>query len=256
MPNYRIGITEAGDAGLEFVWVEKLRTLDGAVLITKDCNSDFRAAVATNDRGNIIVHATITGHGGTVIEPGVPSSKTQTENIAQLIRHGFPIERIVVRIDPIIPTASGIKTAYRAMRSCMALGIRRFRVSVLDAYPHVRERFHKCGIEPPYGEAFSASDDQFHEVDKMLHACKCLSAGLTGEKQIRIECCAEPKLAVPSHSGCISDYDLSLMGLEPEGDGFSGHQRKDCLCYSGKVELLGCKKPCSHNCLYCYWRGV
>ena len=33
-----------------------------------------------------------------------------------------------------------------------------------------------------------------------------------------------------------------------------GFQRKNCMCYSGKVELLNQKHPCDHQCLYCYWR--
>lgn len=35
MAKYKIGITEAGDAGLDLSWVNKLDTVDGAVVITK-----------------------------------------------------------------------------------------------------------------------------------------------------------------------------------------------------------------------------
>lgn len=44
MPAYKIGITEAGDAGVDLSWVDKMGSVDGAVLITKcispNCN-DF-----------------------------------------------------------------------------------------------------------------------------------------------------------------------------------------------------------------------
>lgn len=35
MPKYKIGITEAGDAGLDLSWANKLDTVDGAIVITK-----------------------------------------------------------------------------------------------------------------------------------------------------------------------------------------------------------------------------
>ena len=41
----KIGITERGDAGLNFDWRDKLPSVDGAVLITKCLNDDFIEAV-------------------------------------------------------------------------------------------------------------------------------------------------------------------------------------------------------------------
>ena len=41
MAKYRIGITEAGDAGLDLSWVDKLNDVDGAVVITKQITDSF-----------------------------------------------------------------------------------------------------------------------------------------------------------------------------------------------------------------------
>ena len=36
-----IGITECGDAGLDFSWVEQMPAMDFAILITKNVNDKF-----------------------------------------------------------------------------------------------------------------------------------------------------------------------------------------------------------------------
>lgn len=61
MPKYKIGITEAGDAGLDLSWANKLDTVDGAIVITKCITPDFyEVALANKDK--LIIHATITGY--------------------------------------------------------------------------------------------------------------------------------------------------------------------------------------------------
>lgn len=116
-------------------------------------------------------------------------------------------------------------------------------------YPHVRERFVKAGLVLPYGpNGFSPSTQQLEAVDKMLEEIWYRAP------QIQIESCAEPGLKAPVKCGCISGYDLELLGLnEPDADA-DGLQRKNCMCYSGKTELLKHRTQCGHGCLYCYWR--
>lgn len=41
MAKYKIGITEAGDAGIDLSWVDKLGAVDGAIVITKCVSVDF-----------------------------------------------------------------------------------------------------------------------------------------------------------------------------------------------------------------------
>lgn len=63
MPSYKIEITEAGDAGVDLSWVDKMESVDGAVLITKCISPDFSDA-ALKFKDKVIIHATITGYGG------------------------------------------------------------------------------------------------------------------------------------------------------------------------------------------------
>lgn len=259
MATYKIGITEAGDAGLDLSWVGKLDTVDGAVVITKGITSGFHKAVLAN-KDKLIVHATITGFGGSVLEPNVPPASKELIAIKTLVNDGFPIEKMVIRVDPIIPTEKGIYTAADVIKTFMHFGFSRFRVSIIDMYPHVRERFKGAGLPLPYGESgFLPSAKQVHAVDEMLKEVSEYWQSLTGQVPfsdgLRIEGCAEPGLTNVIHCGCISDYDLNLLGLPVNSEMDSaGYQRPHCMCYSGKRELLKSKKRCGHGCLYCYWR--
>lgn len=254
---YRIGITEAGDAGIDLSWVDKLDSVDGAILVTKRISPDFYDE-ALKHKEKLIVHATVTGYGHSILEPYVPTLREEFNAIIALVEGGFPKEKIVIRVDPIIPTTKGIMVAYKTLISFMEMGFNRYRVSVIDMYPHVRERFSKANLPLPYGEnGFSPNRSQLFEVDDMLRRAKMFWAKRKTEEPLRIESCAEPGLKEPIACGCISSYDLNLFGLceDIKADGV-GYQRKNCLCYSGKTELLKHKARCRHGCLYCYWNDI
>lgn len=254
MAKYKIGITEAGDAGLDLSWEDKLRNVDGAVLITKNITPGFIQSVIRN-KEKLIVHATITGYGSTVVEPNVPCPEEAFAHLSDLVEQGFPKLKIVVRVDPIIPTQKGIEKACEIIRKCIDSGFYRFRVSIIDMYPHVRSRFIEKGIPLPYGErGFFPSKSQSEAVDNMLKSL--IEYGKQKSKTcIQIEACAEPQLTNALQQGCISSQDLELLNLEDDVDNDNiGFQRRNCLCYSGKTELLTNKKRCPHQCLYCYWK--
>lgn len=248
MAKYKIGVTEAGDAGLDLSWVNKLNTVDGAVVITKCVSPDFYDAVLEH-MDKLVVHATFTGYGHSVLEPAVPPPYEEFDAVMALARGGFPKEKVVIRIDPIIPTAKGLEAALNVFKTFMDVGFSRFRVSIIDMYPHVRERFRQAG--------FSPSAKQISETDAMLQKAieywQSLGNHELFEDTLCIETCAEPKLTIPIKCGCISEYDLSLLGLDDVSDS-AGYQRHNCLCYSGKTELLTHKQRCPHGCLYCYWK--
>lgn len=259
MPKYKIGITEAGDAGLDLSWIDKLDTVDGAIVITKNMTTGFYNAVISH-KDKLIVHATVTGYGKSILEPNVPHPSLELGSIAKLVDGGFPKNKVVIRVDPIIPTTKGIDTASQVIKTFMDAGFPRYRVSIIDMYPHVRERFKVAGLPLPYGEyGFNPSTEQVKAVDKMLldMSVYWLSLGDRTDTcgTLMIESCAEPGLTNATQQGCVSSYDLCLLGLDDELNPDSyGLQRKSCLCYSGKTELLEHKKQCGHQCLYCYWR--
>lgn len=254
----KIGVTERGDAGLDLSWEKKLDTVDGAILITKSVNERFRNAVLAASKP-VIVHANITGLGCTFIEPHVAPYEVEVANLCKLIKAGFPLERTVLRIDPIVPTESGLnkvakvlaKVAVRPELNC-GQGLR-IRVSVLDEYQHVKKRLHdihKYSFYP--GDNFQASDKQMHDIASELEFWH-------KEYGFNFETCAEDQLLGEGieHVGCVSKRDLDILGLKmPDNYRTNPQGRFGCHCLSCKTELLENKRQCPHGCIYCYWRPV
>lgn len=255
MAKYKIGITERGDAGLDLSWVTKLDSVDGAIVITKCLSPACYDALLAN-KEKLILHATLTGYGRSVLEPAVPPPYEEVDALMTLVGAGFPKEKVVIRVDPIIPTEKGLKTADGVIWECMKRGFSRYRVSLIDMYTHARARFSERGLPCPYGSNDkNPSDEQIAAANKMLRDVKLYWTGEFGYSpaDLRIESCAEPGLIAATPCGCISPYDLALLGLEDKDATELGPQRKDCLCYPGKTELLTNRRQCEHGCLYCYW---
>lgn len=223
----KFGITERGDAGLNQSWHSRAHLFDGLVLITKAPH------LIQSLPQNALIHCTITGYGGTILEPGVQPPSVTVPAYHNLVDH-YGSERVVLRIDPIIPTCKDIERAqsiYEHARS-------RVRISFIDAYPHVQQRFKEAGLPP------LATGGWLHfplDIRRQAFEQYFPSA----------EICSEPDLPC---TGCISPRDYKAIGvIPPENAGRKG-QRSNCNCLSTKHELLPDRRPCDHHCLYCYWR--
>lgn len=233
----RVGITERGDAGIDFSWVDKL--LDSNIIISKYLNDSLiNKLIDYKDR--IILHMTCTGYGETIIEPNVHNLMWTHQQALKLIDMGFPIKQIVLRLDPIIPTQKGISTADGVLDCFKDTGIKRVRYSFLDMYPHVKERFAKSHIKVPYN-TFVAPKDM---IDSALTMLDCY------EEIYELESCAE---STKHQLGCISQKDFDILGITEQVE-TAGYQRKGCMCIAGKTELLNSKVRCPNGCLYCYWK--
>jgi len=236
----KIGITERGDAGLNFEWVEKL--CDANVIITKHLTTNNTRLIDSliNNKDKIILHVTCTGYGGTKVEPRVPTPNAVYDGVQELIRHGFPAKQIVLRTDPIFPTQVGIATVKAVWEKFSDTGISRCRYSVVDMYPHAKKRLLEAFDRLPF-ETFKAPKE-------MMEAVK--AAVLTSNMPYEFESCAED---LPVQTGCISKKDLDILGIVTETEE-GGFQRKGCMCLKGKTELLTEKRICPSGCLYCYWK--
>ncbi|MBQ7818550.1 MAG: DUF1768 domain-containing protein [Bacteroidales bacterium] len=236
-----VGITEAGDAGLDFSWLDKLYDIN--IIISKHLtieNKELINALLKNSH-KIIFHCTVTGYGGTKMEPNVPTPFEVYDGLSTLIKKGFPVDQIVLRTDPIIPTIKGIKRAEKVWDMFSDLGITRCRYSVLDMYPHVKERIVSVYGSTPY-DSFTAPVNMLEWVKNSVYDYMNI---------YNFESCAENNLS--EAIGCISEKDFKILGL-PFNNTTGGYQRKGCLCVAGKTELLNNKKRCPSGCLYCYWK--
>lgn len=234
-----IGVTEQGDAGIDFTWTKKL--YDANIIISKHMSQELIKRLVDN-YSKIVFHMGCTGYGHTQLEPNNPWPETTHDYAKELVWRGFPISHIVLRIDPIIPTDNGIKTMIRVLDMFKDSGIKRVRYSFMDMYDHVKVRFQQAGIPLMY--------DTFHAPKQMIN--NAIKEILRWEYCYQFESCAEFS---PEHHkvGCISQKDLDILGVKIDGSPV-GFQRKMCMCLSNKKELLSKKRQCANGCLYCYWR--
>lgn len=229
-----IGITERGDAALDLRWLPWVLSGNPAILITKNPDQLLKEILNYPEEAkkfNIIIHTTITGFGGSRLEPNVPNQWNSIAAYEHLIQL-YSTDRVVLRIDPVIPTDEGIRIAEGVYNHRDPQG--RVRVSFLDLYPHVKARFNKAGINFPW--------DSFHAPLELRRKAY--------EKLGRPEICGEPDFEC---TGCVSERDCQTLGIVPEEN--TKGQRKFCACLLNKKELLKSKKPCGHQCIYCYWRN-
>jgi hypothetical protein len=241
----RIGITERGDGGLEIDTVlKKLPKLDGAIIVTKApqllLNKDLPP--------NTVIHATITGMGGTVMEPGVADPDVTIPAYLELVKK-YGGQRVVLRVDPILPEDEDIwQKAHLIKREWLpeqAEGCR-VRISFLDFYPHVVKRILAIGYRGWIPKNSIHADIVMREFGwKVLNR---ITLEKTGNS---VEVCGEPDLPC---TGCVSERDLKAMGITvPAGEDLK-NQRPCCLCLASKVELLEHRGQCAHRCAYCYWK--
>jgi DNA repair photolyase len=231
----KIGITECGDAGLDFSWVDKL--FDANIIISKSLNDTLIEKLVKN-KSKIIFHMTCTGWGGTTFEPNVPEADFTRDQFDKLIESGFPLQQVVLRVDPIIPIEHGIKRARYVLDIFKDSGIKRVRYSFLDMYEHVFKRFVDAGITPPYS-TFTAPKYMINDIMDLLM-----------DYDYEFEACGE----YTEHKiGCVSKKDLDILGVEIEQEGCS-KQRKSCSCFGNKTQLIKGYTRCAHKCLYCFWR--
>ena len=247
--NFKFGITERGDAGLDLSWTKRLNAVVGAIIISKSDSPELRDALLKH-QDKCIYHATCTGLGGTLFEPNAPTYEKKLAHIYDLIMRGFPRKQIVIRIDPLIPITwvptieknlniDYIPTLKNILQFAQENEIETIRYSYLDLYDHNIVRLAKLPFKfNSYGK-LTKNEIRLEEINPNL----------------KYESCAET-FVNPSHKvGCISRNDLVRLGIEHMYR-FTGssHQRIECLCPCQKLELLNRNYQCDYKCVYCYWK--
>ena len=255
MTNFKFGITEYSDPSVNYSWVYSIQNVDAAILITKNLTEHFRNKVLELHRAGkpIIVHCTCTGWGGSILEPNIPSYSEQLNNLSRLILAGFPVERVVIRIDPIIPTDAGLAQVKQVLAHAWRNGFKpentRVRFSIYDEYKHSALRLNQAGYSSFYNGSFYAPSGMMENAKKLLASLP-----------YTFETCAEDQFSVLSNvevTGCISKKDFNILGLDIPSDVTENPQhRNGCHCLSCKTELIKVsrKQKCPYGCLYCFWK--
>jgi len=245
METQKVGITECGDPAFSDSWIPWCKEGLPAILITKHpgvLHTIIEKEFPNATRPNIIVHATITGWGGTPMEPNVPDMQTALFGF-QALKEEFGPQRTVLRVDPIILTAEGVLRAHQVFKTATAMSlVQRARISFADMYPHVLARFHKLNIRVPH--------TTFH-APLELREMAWRSFSIWGKALWLPDICGEPDMLCV---GCVSELDCKILGVFPKKT--FKKQRDTCACCGNKHQLLADRKRCPSQCAYCYWKDA
>ena len=202
-----------------------------------------RRALARYDQ--LFCHLTITGLGGTELEPGVPPWKRIAAQLPALVDWMGDARRVTVRFDPLVhwiedgAICSNLPLAEPIFDVCARAGIETVRVSFATIYPKLARRGY-CWYDPSLEERV--------EIAQGLLA-------LAEERGITLLGCCQPELMAIGiqPSSCIDGALLSA--LHPKGYAASTArdrgQRKGCRC-TRSTDIGSYRMRCPSGCRYCY----
>jgi hypothetical protein len=194
--------------------------------------------------GQVFLHLTVTGMGGSWLEPGIPTDEETLGRLPALVDFLGGPERLTVRFDPIVRLRLPGGRVFtnrpyfsRVAEAAGRSGVERLVVSWMQSYPKVVRRLERFGVsvEEP-------SREGREEETRGLFA----EAGRLG---LKVSACCDARLPV---SSCIDGRLLSA--LHPAGEAAplkkAGGQRPRCGCTASWD--IGWYDACPGGCLYCY----
>ncbi len=196
----------------------------------------------------LFLHLTISGMGGSFLEPHIPSMDEIITMLPDIVRFLQNSRRLRIRFDPIVHLKLPNGVAYtnldhflKVITAAKNVGVPTVTVSWMEIYPKVDKRLKKYGIEP-----IKISDrQQQNEVHSISQKAKAIGVELLG-------CCVTQ---LPT-SKCI-DGEL-LTALHPVHLSASQQKAKGQRTLCGCTESwdIGWYNPCPGGCVYCYARPV
>ena len=194
---------------------------------------------------NFAIAFTISGWGGTWLEPNVPTAETMIKHFngsAQMLGN-----RTFLRIDPIIPTELGFMKALN-----VAVQIQRpvkIITSILQLYSGHDRIAKKLGIDI---SKYSVQSGRAKFVNQKIAQDWIDLLNLTTHwSEGRVQMCGMPYSIKGSiHTGCIDEDLLKNIGVTDYDKINAGKQRPGCKCVIAKRQLM--MGSCQHKCVYCY----
>ncbi len=198
----------------------------------------------------LYLHFTVTGLGGTPVEPGVPDYRAALSQLPALVTLAGDPRRVSVRFDPLLfwkepgGTRSNAGLFPEVAEAAAAAGIRDIRVSFAQWYGKAVRRAEARGFA--YGVP-SEAEQRSRALDL---------AAVSAARGLVLHACSQPALAgIPGirPSACIDG--ALLESLHPRGEPASRRkdrgQRTACLCTESK-DIGSYTQACPHACVYCY----
>ena len=209
--------------------------------------SALRAALAALP--NVFVHLTVTGLGGSPLEPRAPAWELAARAVPELVRAlGGDGRRVLWRFDPMLPAVSSRETFARLAERLARAGVRRCISSFLSSLSL------KGSLLPQYARFGLAPSSLAEKLDWAGALAKeAADAGL------ELSLCCQPKLVerlggAVQPAACI-DAELATA-LHPLGvavpGGRDASQRRHCRCAPSTDLGDYTAHPCRTGCAYCY----
>ncbi len=198
------------------------------------------------DHPRVALGLTITGWGGTWLEPGVAPPEAMVAHFNRAA-DAMGLERLRLRVDPGIPTAEGLRRA-TAVLGGIAAPVRTI-TSIIQFYKGHDTLFHKLGIDR---SRYNKKSGRAVYPDPEL-AVWWLSELLQARPDFVgcVSFCGMPyQVEGAEHTGCVDDALLAAIGVDRFKRIAPGRQRPGCRCVIAKRQALG--GACAHGCLYCY----
>lgn len=194
---------------------------------------------------NFAISYTITGWGGTWLEPKVPHPLDMIKHIngaASMLG-----ERMSVRVDPVVPTTDGYEKALTVIGHINRPV--KIITSIIQLYSGHADMAKRLGIDLSMYTVTSGrakfvrkeiAQDWVNTVTKKY-------SWTNG----RIQMCGMPyDLQGITHTGCIDKTMLDSIGVHTYKAIPEGKQRPGCKCIISKKQLIS--GSCVHGCVYCY----
>lgn len=189
---------------------------------------------------------TITGLGGTGLEPGVPPCERIFEMLPKVIEAIKDPRRIGIRYDPLIDVAiSGERITNidkglfeKIAKISAKLKIPIIRTSYITLYPKIIRRFKKYGIK-----VFN------HKKEEIEHFILNSMMPIAAKYSIEVKTCVFPLL---TKGGCIDGHLLTSLHPKKGKCSLSKDRSQRTVCQCTSSIDIGKWHSCPHGCLYCY----
>jgi hypothetical protein len=200
--------------------------------------------------GQLYFLFTVTGLGGTPVEPGAPSPAEALAQLPRLVGIAGDPRRVSLRFDPIFSWREGgaarsnLPFFGTAAAAAASVGIEDIRFSFAQRYARAARRAREHGLDlvnPPEGEKRETAS-RLAEIASgfgpRLHACS--QSFLDGVPGVRRSSCIDGGLLAALHASG-----------EPAAAAKDRGQRTDCGC-TASIDIGSYEQACPHGCVYCY----
>ncbi len=233
------------------------RDIHSVVLWTKDATNiyEHRGLKQELSKHNLLVEYTITGLGGTRIEPTVPEPEVLLKRLPTLLDFLGDARRLRWRFDPIVTLRQengeiwSSLSYFEALAVEMAkLGIDNCYFSFLQIYTNKFER--RQLKEADINLVIPTRRQQLEVLTKMRSIAEPLGIKLYSCTQPQLEGVEGVTAAACIDADLLTELHPQRLQVNPNQDKTMARLRPGCYC-TQSIDI-GAYLPCGHGCVYCY----